>query len=523
MACYKTLKKSADWATGSQQCRELGATLVDIVNNREQYFLDIMLFHNYADHWIGANYGDVNNTQQFMWQATNNVFKYQNWMTLEPAEHMTSKGHCVYISKNLFSKGTFLSSFKWAAANCTERKGVICESRAVQCQRLEQVSNAEADSNSLAVGSVINFSCVTGHEFPDASTVKNITCQMNGSVPGWSTTVPSCSPVKCPNDTMVDNAVPNTDVRKYGTVVTYRCVDGFKYPDGDFSKEVTCLANKTWSDDLPACERVRCSPLSSNEFSTSVGNGTLFEDTHCYTCDTGYMFPGYSVVKCLMCAADAKWNDTLSPCQPLECPDFGFENIETDSNDFTFTSIVSVRCGRGYKFPDNSTSHIVECTSEALWNESIPECEPIQCVPFPPGVLTVSNETGTGFGTTVLVNCPEGQEFLDGNTSMLVRCESLGYWSPSLLSCAPKLNIKAMKLLPPEEAPEAVVVATPAIVLLILFVCTIIILDLTTIQRDFARLKKNLKYVVKREQEAKRLRERRERFKKIYGFYHPYI
>ena len=482
-----------------------------------------MLFHNYEDHWVGARYGALNNTRQFFWHTANSALNFENWMKLEPAVDMTAEGYCVYMGKNLYSRGSFLNSFQWAAANCTLKKHVVCESRAVQCDRLVPVGNAISNSDSLAVGSVIHYSCITGHEFPDASRIKNITCYMHGTTPRWSESLQPCSPVECLNNTEVDNAIPSTTQREYGTVVTYRCLDGFKFPNGGFSTDAECLSNKTWSVTPPACERVNCSTVPVIDFSSTVGNGTLFGDTHCFTCDTGYMFPGYIVNKCVMCDVNARWNDTLSPCQPLECPEFQMENIEIDSTDFTFTSVVSVKCGRGYKFPDNITIQTVECTSEAVWNETVSECLPIQCVPFPPGVLTVSNETGTGFGTTVLVYCPEGEEFLDGNTSMIVRCESFGYWTPSLLSCAPKLNIKAMKLLPPEEAPEAVAVATPAIVLLVLFVCTIIILDLTTIQRDLARLKKNLKYVFKRGQEEKRLKERRERFRKIYGFYHPYL
>ena len=473
------------------------------------------LFTNFEDQWIGASYQTVG--QKFTWQGGVSL-SFTNWLQFQPGQ-----GACMYMLKNLYEKGKLLNAFQWASENCTFEKQSICEMTAIQCPSVPYVNNAVGDSKDLSVGTTLTYTCLTGHNYPDLSTVKNTTCQYASNNVSWSVVIPPCVPVKCPTVTNVLNTEINTTDVTYLTNVKYSCITGYEFPDGNFNFTVHCQANKTWTQVPPPCQKVVCPPIPNLDNSLTIGNGTLYQDTFTSSCNTGYMFNDRMVTKVVGCTSAAKWNESVASCQPLTCADFDMAHVQPLDDDMTFQSVVRVTCQSGFRFPDNDTVKTVECTEEATWNETIPDCDPIQCPEIPPGVATQTNDTGTGYGTIVLITCPEGEEFLDGNTSMKIQCDSHGHWKPFLLSCAVKLDIKALKSLPPKEAPEAAAIGTPTVALLVTFVCIIIILDITTLQKDLVRLKRNLKYFVKEGKRKAEREKKRERFRQIYGFDHPHM
>jgi hypothetical protein len=56
--------------------------------------------------------------------------------------------------------------------------------------------------------------------------------------------------ITCPEVPKLLNAYHNTSSAIYNTVVKYSCYYGYKFPDGNFTKNIFCKEDGTWSDIL---------------------------------------------------------------------------------------------------------------------------------------------------------------------------------------------------------------------------------------------------------------------------------
>ncbi|CAG2105179.1 unnamed protein product [Medioppia subpectinata] len=137
------------------------------------------------------------------------------------------------------------------------------------------------------------FSCVEGYYL---SGTQEITCLSNGL---WSDSPPKCKVIECPAlNTDEDLYVRVSDHnRTYGSSALFSCTTGYKLIGAQF---VTCLKNRTWSQDIPHCEAISCEPPIAPQ------NGRLLDNTHYlagdyvqYACNSGFVIMGEPLAICM--------------------------------------------------------------------------------------------------------------------------------------------------------------------------------------------------------------------------------
>ena len=504
-SCYKFVQRRLDWESAAAVCKEYSSSLVKIDSKYEQYFLDKYIFYNYEDQWIGAAFQNVTNV--YLWQDSSHLY-YQRWFRLSVPRR--TDGWCAFIYKNVYWKGYNLNSFLWETEMCNATKQFICEKTARQCPDIPTVPHATRDISNKGLGSKVYFLCNDGYESPDHNSSVSITCQiedLNSQNVNWTYNDLSCLPVKCPTLQHIRNALLSTTDTSFKNSVYISCKRGYIFPTGDKKHTtVTCQANKTWTKMPQSCERIRCPKLSNtyNRFVDSENN--TYESIVKLNCKHGFMFPDRSFNKTIKCMANRKWTDSSTDCVVSECLSLDNGRRLLSTTNVTHSTIVNVECKHGYKFTENSTSHTMECLGHGTWNTTLPVCAPVPCSPIPEGVITENNETRSHFGITLTALCPEGLEFLYRVTKFTTSCDALGHWVPDLLSCEEIIDIKAMRQLPPREAPAAEFVGTSAIGMLTGAVLFIIVLDAPTLyihckmfRKNSKQMKRNIKRYVKKQ------------------------
>ena len=120
------------------------------------------------------------------------------------------------------------------------------------CPTLQPGAGAIMSNTGTTFGSVVSFSCPTGHLF--ATGVKEMTsrCMPGGE---WDNDyIPACVEAYCGPVPQIDNgfAVVATNVTWRGTA-TFQCYYGFAFPGVNGAETITCLESGEWSP-LPNCQ-----------------------------------------------------------------------------------------------------------------------------------------------------------------------------------------------------------------------------------------------------------------------------
>ncbi|XP_052215014.1 sushi, von Willebrand factor type A, EGF and pentraxin domain-containing protein 1-like isoform X2 [Dreissena polymorpha] len=292
----------------------------------------------------------------------------------------------------------------------------------IDCGKLAHTTYSNVTANSSKYGDIGTKRCHEGYEFPDGNTTWNVTCRTNGT---WGK-LPECSPVNCSMfnfPTNANNKPIDASRTRYQDTITLTCKSGYKI---NGQSTATCQSNKTWSQ-YGTCEPIKCKelgPISNSKNNTNKLENVSFGENIPIDCLPSYVLIGG---KSAQCNETGDW-PALS-CRAVNC------NGSTDvDNGFIMeanTSTLNFKCNEGHQSTDNM---VVTCFN-GTW-EKRPNCIKVDC-----GNKTdvvngkIVSKTGTLFGDTQAIECNTGY-MIEGERN--ITCQSNGTWSRAscqILNC----------------------------------------------------------------------------------------
>ncbi|XP_067839671.1 sushi, von Willebrand factor type A, EGF and pentraxin domain-containing protein 1 [Heptranchias perlo] len=287
----------------------------------------------------------------------------------------------------------------------------------VSCGAPHQIANGLAKGGNHTYRSVIFYECSSG--FLLAGPVRR-TCQGNKE---WDGEEPQCVPISCGLPPIPDNGNMTGMNYTFQSLVNYSCNKGFLI-EGDLTR--TCLANGSWSGEMPECKLAMCPPLVDIPNGQIAGSEFTPGKEIQVHCKDGYVLHGMAS---LTCQADGTWSEEPPHCVPINCgpPEdisYGFIN----GSSFRFGDSVKYLCFVGHGLIGSSVRY---CLQNGSWSDSVPKCEPCKCQhPVIHNGFTISQDISCG--SLITFQCKEGFKLL-GPSQVL--CEAGGKWNSSLPYC----------------------------------------------------------------------------------------
>ncbi|XP_066300019.1 sushi, von Willebrand factor type A, EGF and pentraxin domain-containing protein 1-like [Branchiostoma lanceolatum] len=313
--------------------------------------------------------------------------------------------------------------------------GFSCD--VIECPQLKAPMNGTLTGNNFYQDEV-QFTCDPGYDLVGETRIR---CQADGR---WSDSAPTCSPVQC----RLPRAPVNgemTGSRSYRDYLRFTCDVGYALVG---ASRIKCLADGTWTDNVPVCSVVKCPVLKAPADGTMTGSNS-YGDTVQFTCDSGCRRVGAAAVTC---QADGRWSDSVPictgtgvpPCPVLTAP---VDATMTGHSYFFYNSIsfreylprgrtscnsyhedVEFTCHPGYDL--TGASHIT-CQADGTWSDIVPICTAVQCPPLTAptdGTIIGSNH----FRDVVSFDCDMGYDLV-GPPSL--KCLANGAWSDIVPNC----------------------------------------------------------------------------------------
>ncbi|XP_078664120.1 complement receptor type 1-like [Branchiostoma floridae x Branchiostoma belcheri] len=284
----------------------------------------------------------------------------------------------------------------------------------VQCPQL-----TTPDHGSMTEGQVyqdvVDFICDVGYLMIG---VANITCQADGT---WTEYAPTCTIVKCP---LLVGPLDGTlsGENSYEDVVQFTCNLGHERHGVE---NITCLANGTWSGDVPTCTEIQCPPLEA-PLNGSMSGENWYQDVVQFACDPGYDLVG---VGSAMCLADRTWSSNTPNCTRVKCPHLSAPWRGNMTGDNLYQDVVQFTCEPGY---DLIGVPNVTCQASATWSGSVPTCTRAQCPELTApadGAMVGSNF----FGDVVQFTCYAGYDLVGVQN---VTCQASSTWNDDVPVCS---------------------------------------------------------------------------------------
>ncbi|VDO06260.1 unnamed protein product [Rodentolepis nana] len=410
-------------------------------------------------------------------------------------------------------------------ANCQAKFATICEHTIESCK-----NPSNFDSNKMEftpskpnVGTTTSITCKPGYYLkgPPSSSSVQIQCighraDSNEADPSqyrtelWPSSIPSiqCEKVSCDfipetlchvKEGSIDP--PNQRIFNYGQTVTVECENGFVY---------THNASKTKA-------KIRCA---------SVQGGWLQGIWHPSPCEA--CIP----IRCNeteLFAMVPKYGSLAGARSTLTEEEFGL----SQQNMFNqFGNVVTVKCRDAHFYPDHAFEKFVFCglkkntTNQGEWRgysgTTLPlpqECQPVTCQ-YEGAILKshyniepyfdFTSINGTSVNTTRLLatrypyqtkityTCKEGYETIRKTRNQTIVCGPIGRWIPQLTGCLKKDNELPVsttgRYSPPlVEAPSASQLGFVALIIIIIFLISLVLLDVATLSRDMGWLFNNIR------------------------------
>ncbi|KAM4808468.1 sushi, von Willebrand factor type A, EGF and pentraxin domain-containing protein 1 [Rhinophrynus dorsalis] len=291
----------------------------------------------------------------------------------------------------------------------------------ISCGPPPSISNAYINGSSSTDENAIRYNCITGYVMQGKP---ELVCTEGGE---WSKPYPRCQLLSCGLPPSILNAVMSGDSYTYGSMVEYRCQDGYEMISEVGRK--TCLEDGVWSSEEISCVPRKCS-VQSNIMKIKASETEYdINKTITIVCKEGYTLKGPSTSTCM---SDGNWLPQLSDeiCTPITCekPDDP-ENGLVLGTRFLYKDTVLYQCDDGYEI-HGPTERV--CQANKLWSGLEPQCKRISC--DPPGSFENGFIEGKGyfFGDEILYSCSHGFE-LQGPSHRV--CHVDKQWIPSPPTC----------------------------------------------------------------------------------------
>ena len=242
------------------------------------------------------------------------------------------------------------------------------------------------------------------------------TCLANKT---WSDQPPSCQRIDCGEPKTPEyGSVKHRDT-KYGNRAKISCDEGYNLITPEY---IRCKANGQWNEDDPICEPMMCTAL--DEVLPNViylASGRNYGDTVQYVCNEGFRLEGQSE---RVCGADGKWHGEIPNCLPARCPlPVPVEHGSFSGDIFTYGSTVNYTCDLGFRLVGHN---VLQCSADASWNYHAPECEIIECPEIEHPMHGHIISSGNTFGSVLEIMCDFGYELVG---PMLRSCLLDALWS----------------------------------------------------------------------------------------------
>ncbi|XP_061430288.1 sushi, von Willebrand factor type A, EGF and pentraxin domain-containing protein 1-like isoform X1 [Lethenteron reissneri] len=314
------------------------------------------------------------------------------------------------------------------------------------CDNPSSVENAEPiiHNRDFKAGVTVEYKCKRGFSSANEGPLNTINCQK--SPEGhfkWTEPTINCTPITCEPPEVVDNAKLVGDEVTFGKTITYVCKTGFTIKGNDTRE---CLADGTWSNITPTCEREsigqpceRLGNISKGHVHVNQTNPNIAK----YACDDGYVLEGPSVRTC----KNNKWSGLEPICRVRlstvlssnECgtpPMIDNADLTQDvfgKSSFKIGTNINYNCKPGYTTSSGSVSISIRCRSmddRGKWNIPVSTCNEACQIPgnIENGEVVVDNSNPR----RIVYLCNEGY-ILFGNN--MRTCSNLGKWSGKEPSC----------------------------------------------------------------------------------------
>ncbi|MEJ1282873.1 sushi von Willebrand factor type A EGF and pentraxin domain containing 1 [Cricetulus griseus] len=249
-----------------------------------------------------------------------------------------------------------------------------------------------ASSGALHFGSTVKYSCVDGFFLRGDPT---ILCQSDGT---WSSPLPECVPVECPQPEEILNGIIHVQGLAYLSTTLYSCKPGFELVG---NTTTLCGENGQWLGGKPMCKPVECpepKEILNGQFSYI---SFQYGQTVTYFCDRGFRLEG---PKALTCLETGDWDMDAPSCNAIHCSDpQPIENGFVEGADYRYGAMIIYSCFPGFQV----VGHAMQTCEESGWSSSSPTCVPIDCG-LPPHI---------DFGDCTKVK--EGQEYFEQEDDMM--------------------------------------------------------------------------------------------------------
>ncbi|XP_055973137.1 sushi, von Willebrand factor type A, EGF and pentraxin domain-containing protein 1 [Sorex fumeus] len=333
----------------------------------------------------------------------------------------------------------------------------------VLCPQPPLISFGVPAPSSLHFGSTVKYTCVDGFFLKGETTTF---CQADGT---WSSPLPECVPVECPQPEEILNGIIDVQGLAYLSTALYTCKPGFELVG---NTTILCGENGHWLGGKPICKPIECpkpKEILNGKFSYT---NLYYGQTITYSCDRGFRLEGH---KALTCLETGDWDMDVPSCSAIHCnPPQPIENGFVEGADYSYGAMIIYSCIPGFQV----AGHAMQTCEESGWSSSIPICVPIDCG-LPPHIdfgdctkvkdgqgyfdqeedmmevpylatrpshhvgavaKTWENSKGSSnihatnflYGTMVLYTCHPGYELL-GNPLLI--CQEDGIWNGTAPSC----------------------------------------------------------------------------------------
>ncbi|XP_028910838.1 sushi, von Willebrand factor type A, EGF and pentraxin domain-containing protein 1 isoform X8 [Ornithorhynchus anatinus] len=328
-------------------------------------------------------------------------------------------------------------------------------------------------SSALHFGSMVKYSCVDGFFLRGAVT---ISCQSDGT---WSSPLPECIPVECPQPEEILNGIVDVQGLDYLSTALYTCKPGFELMG---NTTILCGESGQWLGGKPVCKPIEC-PKPRKILNGKYSYTNLhYGQTITYSCDRGYRLVGPNV---LVCLETGDWDVVIPSCSAILCePPQPIENGFVEGADYSFGAMIIYSCFPGFQL----AGHAMQTCEESGWSSFTPTCFPTDCglpphidfgesvkikggarhfdpeeevmevsyhAPSPshhPGLMAKGSKEPVAaplsnflYGSMVLYTCDPGHELL-GNPVLI--CQEDGTWNGSAPAC---LSIECDLPTPPQN------------------------------------------------------------------------
>uniref|UniRef100_A0A4W5JWI0 Sushi domain-containing protein n=1 Tax=Hucho hucho TaxID=62062 RepID=A0A4W5JWI0_9TELE len=273
--------------------------------------------------------------------------------------------------------------------------------------------------------SIVSYSCMDGFTLRKEGSV---TCQANGH---WSSPVPECIPVECPQPVEIANGIVDVAYTKlqFTHAVTYSCRRGYRLQGPETLK---CLANGQWDQETPVCVQIYCAPPYPIDNGFVEGLDHKFGVTIFYSCFPSFQLVGQNHLTC----EEFGWSSSVPVCVPsdsITSKPIGGATVAFSPMDMSFLhgTVIVYRCHKGYEL---TAPTALVCLEDGGWNGTAPMCVPAECEEPPSPDHGSVNITDTTLGSLVKYSCEHGYE-LEGES--VRQCVAGRQWSDVPPVCRP--------------------------------------------------------------------------------------